>query len=449
MVSGVDDARSSTIVAIATAAGRSGLGVVRMSGPNAKPIAEAICRRRLKPRFAHFSKYFDQSNIFIDEGITIYFSNPKSFTGEDVVEFQSHGSPLVLEKLQEACLHYGAKIARPGEFTERAFLNGKIDLLQAEAIADLIDSQSEQCLKSANESLQGVFSKSIHTMLAKLIGLRVNVEGALDFPEEEIDFIKDNSVLIKLKSIVNDVEMTLDSSRTSALLRQGIKVVLMGEPNVGKSTLMNVLTGTDTAIVTDIPGTTRDRLEQSIIVNGIPVTMIDTAGIRQTDDVIEKEGVDRAKKAISEADVVIHMIEPNNKNLPDLSYIKAPIIHVVNKIDIVNTKPGVPFCIDQQPVFISATKQQGIDGLFEKLSEVIKSKSFKESPRLARTRHVNALQRCLQALLRGEEQLLNNKAPELLAEELQQAQNCLSEITGEFLPDDLLGEIFSRFCIGK
>lgn len=455
MTDGVDDARRDTIVAIATAQARSAIGIVRLSGSQSKQIAEGICRQSLQTRYAHFTRFFAADDSRIDEGITIYFVSPHSFTGEDIVEFHAHGSVQALTTLQERCLSLGARMAQPGEFTERAFLNGKIDLSQAEAIADIIDAQSEQGLKSANESLQGELKDNIENILELLIELRAYVEGALDFPEEEIDFLKEETVVSKLEHLLLQLQQTLSNSKQSSLLRLGVKAVLTGEPNVGKSTLINRLTGKDVAIVTALPGTTRDRLEQTFFIDGVPITLVDTAGIRETQDIIEEEGVKRATQALAEADLIIRIFDASSSDqgltqgLEVCTDEHVPVINVVNKMDLLTETPEIREDNTGPIVYLSAATGVGINDLIEEITKQIHSTPFSDNPRIARTRHVDALNRCLEKVQCAKRHLHKSLSAELMAEELLLAQNCLAEITGDYLPDDLLGEIFSRFCLGK
>ncbi len=447
MDKGVFDAKAEAIVAIATAQGRAAIGIVRLTGSGSKEIAQKICRKELKPRFAEFCKFFDSHQQTIDEGICLFFPSPNSFTGEDIIEFQSHGSPQALNLIQQECVKLGARLAKPGEFTERAFLNGKIDLTQAEAIADVIEAQSEQSLKSANESLQGKFKRDINDILSQLINLRVYIEGAMDFAEEEIDFLENKELLNKFTELLEQLKSIVKNTKASMLLRQGVKVAIYGEPNVGKSTLLNQLTGRNVAIVTNVPGTTRDQLEQQIIIDGVPVLLIDTAGIRETEDMVEKQGVERAIQVREQADIVLNIFDATKRlKILELEKEKNTRIIVINKIDLVEKQK---FDDGKNTVFISAKNNQGIDRLIQVLGEVIKSKELLETPNIARSRYVEALNRTVEHIKNAEAYLKQTKSGEIVAEELLLAQNALSEITGEYLPDDLLGEIFSRFCIGK
>ena len=450
MNTGVADANTETIVAIATALGKSAIGIVRMSGPNAKRIAESLCNTSFKPREARYCQFHDATinDEIIDNGIVIWFPGPNSFTGEDVVEMQTHGSPVVLQLIQSACLQLGARHAKPGEFSERAYLNGKLDLVQAEAIADIIESQTEASVKHAGRSLQGVFSESVDSLLQQLVALRAYVEGGLDFSEEELDLLAEGLVKDKLHSLIHETKQLLDNTQYAALLQHGVRVAIVGKPNVGKSTLINTLAGREIAIVTEVAGTTRDRLETVLELNGIPVTLVDTAGIRDSDDYVEQQGIARSKAEISQADLVLHI--QDNRSIGDdslLNQIRKPggsrVIEVINKQDLFENTPDAT-----DAILISAKTGKGIDALLEAMSKNI-SNACSESTSVARSRHVDALRRCHQALIRGEKHVSTTTNEELLAEELRSAQDCLAEITGEYLPDDLLGEIFSRFCIGK
>lgn len=463
---------SDTIVAIATPSGRGGVGVIRVSGPDAKNIAQKILKKIPKPRYATFSAFKDIDESIIDEGIVLFFSAPNSFTGEDILELQGHGGPIIMDRLMNCIVKIGARLARPGEFSERAFLNGKIDLAQAEAIADLIDAHSQQAARGAIRSLQGEFSKLIQDLVDSLINLRLYLEAAIDFPEEEIDFISESNIENDLQTLIQKLENIQKSAQQGSLLQEGMKVVIAGKPNAGKSSLLNSLSGKDSAIVTDIPGTTRDILREYIHIDGLPLHIIDTAGLRETKDVIEQEGMKRAWKEIENADVILwvmdgrkdeeyHSIKENSRQLIDsiinlstedkqnTSELKIPIIVIKNKIDLLNENPRCEELAEHTVIHLSAKFQQGIDLLKKHLKELIGYQTTEEGTFIARRRHLEALGRAKKYLATGYTQLQNHRAAELLAEDLRQAQNALSEITGEFTSDDLLGKIFSTFCIGK
>lgn len=442
-----------TITAIATPSGRGGIGIVRISGPLSQTIAKNIVGFEPKVRYAHHAKFYDSDNEILDEGIIIYFQGPHSFTGEDVVELQGHGGPIVLDRLLKCILKHGARLAKPGEFSEQAFLNNKMDLTQAEAIADLINAESEQAARCAMRSLQGDFSIQINAIVDELIQLRMYVEAAIDFPEEEIDFLTQSHVLEDSKKLLEKIEHLLAKAQQGALVRDGITVVIAGEPNVGKSSLLNLLSGRESAIVTEIAGTTRDVLREKIILDGMPINIIDTAGLRETNDIIEQEGIRRAKAALLEADIVLYLldlsreknienaIEKLSENIPK----NIPSIVVLNKIDLINTAPK----IENAFIYVSIKKQLGIDFLISELKTKVGYQTATEGNFIARRRHIDALNQSMQCLDRGISQLEIYRAGELLAEELRLAQDSLSSITGKFTSDDLLGEIFSSFCIGK
>jgi len=446
---------NNTIVAIATPSGHGGVGIVRLSGSKAQKIAEHITHQPLKIRHAHFTDFYSNDNEIIDQGIAIYFKNPHSFTGEEVVELQTHGSPFVLDQLVQTAIDLGARLAKPGEFTERAFLNKKIDLIQAEAIADLIHASSTQAARSAMRSLQGVFSQKINDLLKKLIHLRMQVEAMIDFPEEEIDFLSDPSVAALLQETINAVNTTLAETKQGVLLQQGLQVVIAGKPNAGKSSLLNYLCGDNRAIVTDIPGTTRDILRESIQIDGLPLHIIDTAGLRETADVIEQEGVRRAHDQLALADIIILVIDANEcrdleKTINEFKnkYSSTVLMVLKNKIDLMNEAASLSYLNEVSIISVSIKKDMGLS-LFKDQLKQLAGFHTGENQFIARKRHVDALNRAHDFLMRGLAALQTSKAGELLAEDLRQAQLCLSEITGEFTSDDLLGVIFSSFCIGK
>jgi tRNA modification GTPase len=446
-----------TIAAIATPPGRGGIGIVRISGPLALTIGTSIAGETPTPRQAMYCNFMDSAGSTLDKGIILYFSAPASYTGEDVIELQGHGGQAVLETILKQTLLLGARLAGPGEFTERAFLNNKLDLLQAEAVADLIDSSSEQAVRSAMRSLDGEFSSRIESLLTEIINIRVFVEGALDFPEEEIDKLSGSDIQETVKNCIQQVENILRQARNGRVLREGFSAAIVGAPNVGKSSLLNVLSQTNRAIVTPSPGTTRDVIDEQIILDGLTLNIMDTAGIRHTRDEAEEEGIRRAQQAAEQADLVLHVREaqadyelkecPTETNIPVGT--KKIIIH--NKIDIL----GIPALTRSQTggdreVFLSAKTKEGLDLLIEQIKQVMDVTDTNEDVLCARTRHIDALSQTSSSLNFALEGLGNKKpAAELIAEELRQAQNRLESITGQSTPDDLLGEIFSSFCIGK
>ncbi|MBL4607072.1 MAG: tRNA uridine-5-carboxymethylaminomethyl(34) synthesis GTPase MnmE [Pseudomonadales bacterium] len=459
-----DSFSSDTIAAIATAPGKGGVGVVRVSGPDVEYVAKAILPKSESvlnhPRYAQFSSFNDELGNPIDEGLAIYFPGPNSFTGENVLELQGHGGPIILNLLLARVLDLGPRLAKPGEFSERAFLNDKIDLAQAEAIADLIDAASEQAARCAVRSLQGAFSQRILTFVEKLIKLRCFVEAAIDFPEEEIDFLKEESVQRNLQSLNIELDEITKQAHQGSLLKEGMEVVIAGRPNAGKSSLLNALAGRDSAIVTEIPGTTRDILREHMHIDGMPLHLIDTAGLRQSDDIVEQEGIRRAWAEIAKADRILLVIDGNStkerdpdklwpefsQQLPDTKNITL----VVNKVDLLNEAEKAQVEDLKCPViYLSAKHRTGIQELKVHLKELMGYSSGGEGGFIARQRHLEALKRARLSLHAGIEQLTRYNAGELLAEELRYTQEAMSEITGEFRSDDLLGEIFSSFCIGK
>ena len=435
-----------TIAARATAPGRGGIGIVRVSGPGVKEISRQILGELPEPRLATYSDFSDGEDV-IDQGIALYFNAPGSFTGEDVLELQGHGGPVVLEMLLNRVINLGARIAAPGEFSQRAYLNDKMDLAQAEAIADLINSSTEAAARGAVRSLQGEFSTRINQLVAKVIELRVFVEASIDFPEEEIDFLSDEKIEVQLAEVYQELDKVLVETSHGALLVEGASVVLMGKPNAGKSSLMNLLTGRDTSIVTDIPGTTRDVVNETLQLDGIPLRLVDTAGIRNSLDEIEAEGVKRALAAGEEADLVIAVVdasEPDaNKQAESLLEDRRTVV-VFNKIDLV---ADTDLLIDG--IQMSAKTGLGLQGLKDQLKKRLGLSLNEGSGFTARNRHIIALGYGREALAAASSLLIEQRAGELVAEELRVCQQNLSEITGEFTADDLLGEIFGSFCIGK
>lgn len=432
-----------TIAARATAPGKGGIGIIRVSGPDAANISNAIAGRIPEPRYATYARFNDDEGGTIDEGLLLYFPGPDSFTGEDVLEIQGHGGPVVLDMLLNRVVSLGARHARPGEFSQRAFLNDKLDLAQAEAIADLIESSTEAAARAAIRSLQGEFSALVNQLLAQVIELRVYVEAAIDFPEEEIDFISDERVKGRLEEIQVTLASILEQSREGTLLTEGASIVLTGKPNAGKSSLMNLLTGRQTSIVTDIPGTTRDVIGEVLQLDGIPLRILDTAGIRESADQIEAEGVKRAMAAQEEADLVLHLVDASQDSGPTDPQSREVI--VLNKIDLVEDVSSLPDGLPR----ISARTGEGVDQLKAQLKQMLGVTETEGGGFTARTRHLSALRSAQDALADGYSVLIAQQAGELLAEELRACQKHLSEITGEFSADDLLGEIFSSFCIGK
>ena len=444
-----------TICAIATAPGAGGVGIVRISGPAAAGIAQSMLGKLPAPRMAQLANFMDAQGETIDSGIALYFPAPHSFTGEDVVEFQGHGGLYILNRIVQRALELGARGARPGEFSERAFLNDKIDLVQAEAIADLIASDTDAAARAAQRSLQGLFSDRVHDLQAALTEIRVFVEAAIDFPEEEIDFLAESNVIERVEAATEQLSGLLDEARQGKLLRDGFVLAIIGRPNAGKSSLLNALSGQETAIVTDIPGTTRDVLREQIDLGGIPVHVADTAGIRETEDRIEAEGVRRARQALASADIVLLVEDASAGDLGQESLVleaaeHAAVIRVANKLDLVaDGAPAEPERDQGDRVWISAKTGQGIDVLKQKILAIVGAGKHTEGSFSARQRHIDALKRVAGHLERGSRVMQETGAGELLAEELRLAQAALGEITGEMLPDDLLGEIFSSFCIGK
>lgn len=440
-----------TIVAIATPPGKGGVGVLRISGAKAKLIGEQITGKQLKARYATYAQFMgetkDQHAEAIDSGLALYFQGPHSFTGEDIVELQGHGGPVVLDLLLKRIVSLGARQARAGEFSERAFLNDKIDLAQAEAIADLIDSSTQQAAKGAVRSLQGEFSNKVNALLKELIYLRMYVEAAIDFPDEEIDFLADDKVRSSIKALQQSLTDTINQAGQGAILRNGLRLVIAGKPNAGKSSLLNALAGQDTAIVTEIAGTTRDIVTETIDIDGLPVHIIDTAGLRDSDDTVERIGIERARKAIDDADHVLLLVDVTESSTidfldyPELTPGMATV--VFNKVDL------LPESRPLDGLTISAKTGEGIETLKSAIKNLAGYAQDNETVFTARRRHITALSEASAAVERGIEQLQTYNAGELLADELLQAQDALNQITGEFGADDLLGEIFSGFCIGK
>lgn len=450
-----------TIAAIATAPGRGGVGIVRVSGPKTQTIAQSILGKLPTPRFAHYGDFVDNQGQLLDRGIAIVFAAPHSFTGEDVLELQGHGGPVVLNRLLQSVLALGARMAKPGEFSERAFLNDKMDLTQAEAIADLIEAASDSAAQNALNSLQGSFKNRVEALVEQLIQLRIYVEAAIDFPEEEIDFLSDGKVSRDLDLVVQKTQRLLAQAQQGVIMRDGLHLVIAGKPNAGKSSLLNALAQRDSAIVTDIAGTTRDVLREQILIDDLPVHISDTAGLRDTKDQVEAIGVERARTEIKRAGRVFVLIDGSTlNNEAPLPAIDAELTHlglannnhvtlVVNKSDLYNSL-NLPNRCSNLPLYqVSAKTGEGLSDLKDHIKHCAGLQSAGEGQFTARARHTDAIERSLELLLTGRAQIANHQAGELLAEDLRQAADCLNEITGKFTSDDLLGRIFSSFCIGK
>jgi len=446
-----------TIAAIATPPGKGGVGIIRVSGKACLAIAQQVTGLKdIKPRYATYSLFKDEAEQTIDSGLVLYFKGPNSFTGEDVIEFQGHGGPVILQMLLKRVISLGARQANPGEFSERAFLNNKIDLTQAEAIADAIDSASEAAAKSAMRSLQGEFSGRINDLLVELIKTRMYVESAIDFPEEEIDFLSDGVVLKKIDMVLENLSKVESLAGSGELLQQGFTIALAGRPNAGKSTLLNTLIGDDVAIVTDIEGTTRDSIKVSIDVDGLPVHIVDTAGLRESEDKVERIGVERSRKIIDDADHVFLLVDIARKSeLAELLQKEHLDKIDAESLSIVYTKKDAfegssdSITASSNDFVISAKSGEGIQELKDHIKLVAGYISEDSNVFSARKRHLDAIAQARDSILQGREQLIVMQAGELLAQELLEAQNALNSITGEFNADDLLGEIFSSFCIGK
>lgn len=447
-------AETDTIAAIATPPGRGGVGIVRVSGPAAFAIAEKMLGRLPEVRKAEYLDFLDRDQQVIDSGISLLFRNPHSFTGEDVLELQAHGGPVVLDMLLQEVFALGARPARAGEFSEQAFLNNKLDLTQAEAIADLIEAESEQAVRAANRSLQGAFSQKIHDLVQQLIRLRVFVEASLDFPEEEVDFLSDSRIQQQLDDIKSALDEILASAQQGCLLKEGMTLVIAGRPNAGKSSLLNQLAGRESAIVTDIAGTTRDILREHIQLDGLPLHIIDTAGLRDSDDPVEQEGIRRAWQAINEADRVLLLVDASVSGDDHLAIEKQlpphlGITRIYNKIDLCGESARIVADDLEVDIWLSAKTGEGMDLLTGHLKQVMGYQQSQEGQFMARRRHLEAINQARVHVAQGERNLQQLHAGELMAEELRQAQDQLNRITGEFTADDLLGEIFSSFCIGK
>ncbi|WP_313704642.1 tRNA uridine-5-carboxymethylaminomethyl(34) synthesis GTPase MnmE [Massilia sp.] len=455
---------TSPIAAIATAPGRGGIGVVRASGKALGPLIESLFPgTRLAPRHATYIPFKSADGTVIDQGLALYFKAPHSYTGEDVLELQGHGGPVVLQMLLarvlEAGAEHGLRLAEPGEFTRRAYLNDKLDLAQAEAVADLIDASTEAAAKSASQSLSGAFSQVVHRLVEQTINLRMLVEATLDFPEEEIDFLEKSNARGQLAGIIDSLEHVFRQAAQGALLREGLNVVLVGQPNVGKSSLLNALAGAEVAIVTPIAGTTRDKVSETIQIEGIPLNIIDTAGIRAIDegiDVVERIGIERTWGEVGKADVILHLLDANlGPSAADEEIVAAfpagvPVVRIWNKIDLSGHRATVEQAADATHIYLSANEKTGIDLLRAELLRIAGWQQTGESLYLARERHLIALRAARKHLdVAAQHAAQDDQSLDLFAEELRLAQDQLSSITGEFTPDDLLGVIFSRFCIGK
>ena len=444
--------KTETICALATAVGQSGIGIVRISGPLSQSIAKQVLNVELEPRVAYYGDFCDQEGDKVDRGVAIFFPSPNSYTGEDILELQGHGGMSVLRCLLETASHFGARLAEPGEFSKRAFLNGKMDLVQAEAVQDLIQASSDQSARCAVRSLSGEFSAKINNILSSIISLRVFVEATIDFSDEEIDFLESHEVLSKIESLKQKLQDILDSASQGAILREGLHVAIAGKPNAGKSSLLNSLTKQPSAIVTDIAGTTRDILKETIQIDGLPLHIIDTAGLHNSDDIIEKEGIRRAHAEIDSADVVLLVYEAQEQSadysiLSDLMTNK-PIVTIRNKIDLLGEEAGITEQDKQFSISLSAKTGNGVELLRELLIRTAGYNPVGEEVFLARKRHLLAIASALKYIKIAVKQL-ESGASELVAEDLRQASMSLGAITGEFSSDDLLGEIFSSFCIGK
>lgn len=444
-----------TIAAVATPPGRGALGILRLSGPQAAHIAELIAGTLPKARQAALRHFRDPHGAVIDQGLLLFFPGPNSFTGEDVVELQGHGGPVLLDLLLRSVCALGARVARPGEFSERAFLNNRIDLAQAEAIADLIDAASAQAARAASRSLDGEFSKRIHALLDELIQLRVFIEGALDFSDEDIDWLSDDKLRKRLATLIEHLRTLITQAARGRRLREGITVTLTGQPNVGKSTLLNRLAGNEAAIVTEIAGTTRDVLRENIVLDDLPLTVVDTAGLRESNDPVEREGIRRAWSALAQAEIALYLVDDRvgitaeDKALLQQLPAQLKVLVIANKCDISGRTAEVTQMNGYEGIRLSAAEGIGLELLTTAIKQIAGATETAEGIFSARTRHVDALRRALAYSQDAQTRLLEGVTPELAAEELRLAQEALAEITGQFSSDDLLGKIFSQFCIGK
>ena len=441
-----------TIAAIATPPGNGGVGIIRISGTLVSEIAKQLLNKSLIPRHALFSSFIDEDGSVIDSGISLYFPAPASYTGEDILELQGHGGSVVLDMLLRRVISLGARLANPGEFTERAFLNNKLDLAQAEAVADLIESSTEQSARSAQKSMQGVFSEQINELVTELTELRIYVEAAIDFVDEEIDFLTDGVVENRIVRLLQSIQLIQKTAQQGRLLRDGMTVVLAGKPNAGKSSLLNALAGHEAAIVTDIAGTTRDVLRERIQLDGMPLHIIDTAGLRESDNSIEKEGIRRAHEEIQKADKILLLIdarEPETEDLLKTLPANIDITKVYNKIDLLGIAPEIRQTEDGYSCYLSIKTGDGMDLLKQHLKQSVGFNEATDNVFIARRRHIEAIRVGYEFVASALNQIQISQAGELVAEDLRQAQMSLAEITGTVTSDDLLGKIFSSFCIGK
>ena len=445
-----------TIAAIATAPGQGAVGIVKISGPDSGSIVSALCRLKPGHREARYTAFYDGHGQVLDRGLALFFRGPDSHTGEDIAELHGHGGPVVMNLLLQRVLSLGARYARPGEFSERAFLNNKIDLLQAEAVADLISSASEQAALSAVRSMEGEFSSRLDELANKVVELRMFVEATLDFPEEEIDTIAQTELHERLADCRQCLADISARAETGRLLAEGLKIAIIGKPNAGKSSLLNRLAEVERVIVSPLPGTTRDTIEQQILIDGIPVSVIDTAGIRKAGDLIEEEGIRRGRSAAGSADVVILIADATGDDIQDLQTIAADLVsekkllYAFNKIDLSGHGAGKSGSArDAREIYIAAKTGAGVDVLKQEIKDIVAGSDFSENSFIAHTRHINVLRAAGELLEQAAEQFRRTRAVELFADDLSRLHRTLGEITGEYTADDLLGEIFSRFCIGK
>ena len=448
--------KTDTIAAIATPPGQGGVGIVKLSGPDSGRIITAICGNRPAHRQCRHTAFYDERGRILDRGLALFFRGPDSHTGEDIAELHGHGGPVVMNLLLQRVLSLGVRYARPGEFSERAFLNNKIDLLQAEAVADLISSASEQAAQSAVRSMEGAFSSRLDELANKVVELRMFVEATLDFPEEEIDAIAQTELHDRLTDCRQCLAEISARAETGRLLAEGLKIAIIGKPNAGKSSLLNRLAEVERAIVSPLPGTTRDTIEQQILIDGIPVSVIDTAGIRKAGNRIEQEGIRRARSAAGSADVVILIADATRNDMQDHQIIatdlrtEKKLLYAFNKIDLSGHEAGKSRSSqDAREIYISAKTGAGVDALKQEIKDIVAGSDFSENSFIAHTRHIDILRTAGELLEQAAEQFRRTRAVELFADDLSRVQRTLGEITGEYTADDLLGEIFSRFCIGK